>query len=210
VTDVAGTTRDTLEEFISINGIPLNIVDTAGIRNTEDVVEKIGVDKSLEAMKQADLILFVVDSSKKLDENDYQIMESIQDKQVIILQNKSDLKNVVTKEDILSHLDKPVVDISAKEQTGFEDFYKLLNDMFFHGHLSYNDEVYITNMRHKEALEQSLSSLQLVRKSIADGMPEDFYSIDLMAAYEQLGYIIGESVEDDLVDTIFREFCMGK
>jgi tRNA modification GTPase len=210
VTDIAGTTRDTLEEFISINGIPLNIVDTAGIRNTEDVVERIGVDKSLEAMKQADLILFVVDASKELDENDFQIMESIQDKQVIILQNKSDLKNVVTKEKILSHLDKPVVDISAKEQTGFEDFYKLLNDMFFHGHLSYNDEVYITNMRHKEALEQSSSSLQLVRKSIADGMPEDFYSIDLMAAYEQLGYIIGESVEDDLVDTIFREFCMGK
>ncbi|MGN0152852.1 MAG: tRNA uridine-5-carboxymethylaminomethyl(34) synthesis GTPase MnmE [Lachnospiraceae bacterium] len=210
VTDIAGTTRDTLEEFISINGIPLNIVDTAGIRNTEDVVEKIGVDKSLEAMQEADLILYIVDSSIPLDENDFQIMNQIQDKQVIILQNKSDLENVVTKEDIISHLDKPMIDISAKEKTGFEDFYKLLNDMFFHGSLSYNDEVYITNMRHKEALEQSLSSIQLVRQSIADGMPEDFYSIDLMAAYERLGYIIGESVEDDLVDTIFKEFCMGK
>lgn len=210
VTDIAGTTRDTLEEFISINGIPLNIVDTAGIRDTEDVVEKIGVDKSLEAMQDADLILYVVDSSVPLDENDSQIMEQIKDRQVIILQNKSDLKNVVTKEDILSYLDKPVIDISAKEKTGFEDFYKLLNDMFFHGHLSYNDEVYITNMRHKEALEEALSSIQMVRESIADGMPEDFYSIDLMAAYERLGYIIGESVEDDLVDTIFREFCMGK
>lgn len=210
VTDIAGTTRDTLEEFISINGIPLNIVDTAGIRNTEDVVEKIGVDKSLEAMQEADLILYIVDSSIPLDGNDFQIMSKIQEKQVIILQNKSDLKNVVTREEILSHLDKPIIDISAKKKTGFEDFYKLLNDMFFHGSLSYNDEVYITNMRHKEALEQALSSIQLVRQSIADGMPEDFYSIDLMAAYERLGYIIGESLEDDLVNTIFQKFCMGK
>ena len=210
VTDIAGTTRDTLEEFISINGIPLNIVDTAGIRDTEDIVEKIGVDKSIEAMQNADLILFVVDSSTPLDENDYQIMEQIQDRQVIILQNKSDLQQVVSKEDITSHLDKMIIDISAKEQTGFDTFYQELNDMFFHGNLSYNDEIYITNMRHKEALMEALSSIKMVRESIAAGMPEDFLSIDLMAAYERLGYIIGESVEDDLVETIFREFCMGK
>lgn len=210
VTDIAGTTRDTLEEFISINGIPLSIVDTAGIRDTEDIVEKIGVDKSLEAMQEADLILFVVDSSTTLDENDYQIMEQIQNRQVIILQNKSDLEQVVSKEEITSHLDKMIIDISAKEQTGFETFYQELNDMFFHGNLSYNDEIYITNMRHKEALMEALSSIKMVRESIAAGMPEDFLSIDLMAAYERLGYIIGESVEDDLVDTIFREFCMGK
>lgn len=210
VTDIAGTTRDTLEEFISINGIPLNIVDTAGIRDTEDIVEKIGVDKSIEAMQEADLILFVVDSSTPLDENDYQIMKQIQDKQVIILQNKSDLQQKVSKEDITSHLDKMIIDISAKEQTGFEEFYQELNDMFFHGNLSYNDEIYITNMRHKEALMEALSSIKMVRESIAADMPEDFLSIDLMAAYEKLGYIIGESVEDDLVDTIFREFCMGK
>lgn len=210
VTEIAGTTRDTLEEFISINGIPLNIVDTAGIRNTEDVVERIGVDKSLEAMQQADLILYIVDASVPLDKNDYEIMRQIQDKQVIILQNKSDLENVITKEDIVSHLDKTIIDISAKEQTGFEAFYGELNNMFFHGSLSYNDEIYITNVRHKEALEEALSSIKMVRKSIADRMPEDFYSIDLMTAYERLGYIIGESVEDDLVDTIFKEFCMGK
>lgn len=210
VTNIAGTTRDTLEEFISINGIPLNIMDTAGIRDTEDIVEKIGVDKSFEAMKKADLILFIIDSSTSLDVNDFQIMECIKDKQVIILKNKSDLINVVSRDDILSHLDKPIIDISAKEQTGFEEFYELLNDLFFHGHLSYNDEIFITNIRHKEALEEALSSIRLVRRSIADGMPEDFYSIDLMAAYERLGYIIGESVEDDLVDTIFKEFCMGK
>lgn len=210
VTDIAGTTRDTLEEFISINGIPLNIVDTAGIRNTEDIVEKIGVDKSIEAMNQADLILFIVDSSVPLDENDFQIMEAIKEKQVLILQNKSDLEKVVTTKEILSHLDKKIIDISAKKQTGFEEFYQELNNMFFDGHLSYNDEIYITNMRHKEALEGALSSIKMVRKSIVDGMPEDFYSIDLMAAYERLGYIIGESLEDDLVDTIFKEFCMGK
>lgn len=210
VTEIAGTTRDTLEEFISINGIPLNIVDTAGIRDTEDVVERIGVDKSLKAMQQADLILYIVDASVPLDKNDYEIMKQIQDKQVIILQNKSDLENVITKKDITSHLNKTIIDISAKEQTGFEAFYQELNNMFFHGNLSYNDEIYITNMRHKEALEEALSSIKMVRESIANGMPEDFYSIDLMTAYERLGYIIGESVEDDLVDTIFKEFCMGK
>ena len=210
VTDIAGTTRDTLEEFISINGIPLNIVDTAGIRDTEDIVEKIGVDKSIEAMEEADLILYIVDSSIPLDENDYQIMDKIRNRQVIILQNKSDLEMVVTKEEIKNHLDKMIIDISAKEKTGFDTFYQELNDMFFQGSLSYNDEIYITNVRHKNALEEALSAIVMVRQSIADGMPEDFLSIDLMAAYERLGYIIGESVEDDLVDTIFREFCMGK
>lgn len=210
VTDIAGTTRDTLEEYISINGIPLNIVDTAGIRETDDIVEKIGVDKSIEAMNQADLILFIVDSSIPLDENDFQIMESIKEKNVIILQNKSDLKNVVTKKEINKYLKKPLIDISAKEKTGFDEFYKELNDLFFHGHLSYNDEIYITNIRHKNALEEALTSIQFTRKSIEDGMPDDFYSIDLMTAYESLGYIIGEAVEDDLVNMIFKEFCMGK
>lgn len=210
VTEIAGTTRDTLEEFICIKGIPLNIVDTAGIHNTEDVVEKIGVDKSLAAIEEADLILYIVDSSIPLDKNDYQIMDKLQDRQVIVLQNKSDLKNVITQSDILKHLNKKIIPISAKEQTGFEELYEELKNMFFHGEVSYNDEICITSMRQKEALEQALASVQMVRKSIADGMPEDFYSIDLMAAYERLGYIIGEAVEDDLVDTIFREFCMGK
>lgn len=230
VTDIAGTTRDTLEEYISINGIPLNIVDTAGIRNTEDIVERIGVDKSLQAAENADLILYIVDSSVPLDKNDFQIMEKIKGRQAIILKNKSDLKSVLTSQDILGSWiscadgeNMPpqkdnagygklpeVIEISAKENTGFNEFYEQLNIMFFHGSLSYNDEVYITNMRHKDALSDALSSVSLVRKGIADGMPEDFYSIDLMAAYERLGFIIGESVEDDLVDTIFKDFCMGK
>lgn len=210
VTEIAGTTRDTLEEFVSIQGIPLNIIDTAGIRKTDDIVEKIGVDKSIEAMQQADLILYIVDSSKALDENDHAIMKQIADKNVIILRNKTDLPSVVTDEEIQNHLNKPVIAISAKDQTGFDTFYEALNEMFFQGRLSYNDEIYITNMRHKEALQEALESIHMVRDSIAAGMPEDFLTIDLMNAYERLGYIIGESVEDDLVDTIFKEFCMGK
>lgn len=210
VTDIAGTTRDTLEEFVSIEGIPLNIIDTAGIRQTDDIVEKIGVDKSMKAMEHADLILYIVDSSLPLDENDDQIMKQISDRNVIILKNKNDLTNVVTEEEILKKLNKPIVSISAKDQTGFDTFYQLLNEMFFHGRLTYNDEIYITNMRQKEALADALQSIHMVRESIDSGMPEDFLSIDLMAAYERLGYIIGESLEDDLVDTIFKEFCMGK
>ena len=210
VSDIAGTTRDVLEQYINLDGIGMNIIDTAGIRDTEDIVEKIGVDKSMKEMEDADLILFIVDSSIPLDENDKQIMSRIKDKQVIILQNKSDLSMVVAKEEINKYLDKPVILISAKENTGFEEFYDILNEMFFHGNLKFNDEIYITNIRHKNALMEALSSIKMAQQSIEDGMPEDFLSIDLMAAYEKLGYIIGESVEDDLVDTIFREFCMGK
>ena len=210
VTEIAGTTRDTLEEFVSIHGIPLNIIDTAGIRDTDDIVEKIGVDKSIEAMQQADLILYIVDSSKALDENDHAIIKQIADKNVIILRNKTDLPSQVSDEEIQSYLNKPVIAISAKDRTGFDAFYEVLNEMFFQGRLSYNDEIYITNIRHKEALQEALESIHMVRDSIAAGMPEDFLTIDLMNAYERLGYIIGESVEDDLVDTIFKEFCMGK
>lgn len=210
VTDVAGTTRDTLEEFISINGIPLNIIDTAGIRDTDDVVEKIGVDKSLSAMEQADLILYIIDSSVPLDDNDINIMENIKDRQVIILSNKSDLKNVINKSDIRNYLDSKIIEISAKEKSGFDELYEELNNLFFQGKLSYNDEIYITSARHKQALENALSSIDMAITSIDDGMPEDFYTIDLMSAYEQLGYIIGEAVDDDLVNTIFRDFCMGK
>lgn len=210
VTEIAGTTRDTLEEWISVSGIPLNVIDTAGIRQTEDVVEKIGVDKSFGEMEQADLILYIVDSSLPLDENDLRIMEAVQDKQVIILFNKTDLACSVEQKEILSRLNKPFLEISAKEQTGFEAFYALLKEMFFHGKLSYNDEWIVTNVRQQQALLDALASVDLVRNSIADGMPEDFYTIDLMEAYEALGRIIGEALEEDLVDTIFREFCMGK
>jgi tRNA modification GTPase len=210
VTEIAGTTRDTLEESMTIHGIPLHIIDTAGIRQTEDIVEKIGVDKAIHFAEDADLIIYVVDSSTHLDKNDEDIMSLIKDKKVIVLMNKSDLQTITGKEEILKYIQAPVIEISAKEETGLESFEKTLKEMFFAGNISYNDQLYITNIRHKTAITSALGSLRMVQKSIEDGMPEDFFSIDLMAAYEQLGTIIGEAVEEDLVNTIFSDFCMGK
>lgn len=210
VTDIAGTTRDTLEEFINIHGIPLNIVDTAGIRNTTDIVEKIGVDKAKNFAEDADLIIYVVDGSTALDDNDRDIVNLIRDKKVIVLINKIDLNTIVTKEEIRTLIDKPVAEISAKEEKGIDDFEQILKDMFFGGDISFNDEIYITNIRHKTAIADAMESLKLVLQSIEDGMPEDFFSIDLMNSYEQLGSIIGEAVGEDLIDTIFSDFCMGK
>lgn len=210
VTDIAGTTRDVLEEEINLNGIILNIIDTAGIRETEDVVEKIGVDKAKKYLSDADLVIYVVDTSTKLDENDFEIMELLKDSQSIILLNKSDLTALTTAEDIRAHVDKRIISISAKEQTGIDELAEAVSEMFFSGEVTFNDEVYITNIRHKTALQEALSSLHLVVQSIEDGMPEDFFSIDLMNAYEVLGTIVGEAVEDDLVNEIFSKFCMGK
>lgn len=210
VTDIAGTTRDVLEEQINLNGIILNLIDTAGIRETEDVVEKIGVEKAKKHLDEADLIIYVVDTSTALDENDFEIMELLQDRNAIVLLNKSDLAPVTTAEEIASHLDKKLIPISAKEQTGFEALEEEIKNMFFSGEVTFNDEVYITNIRHKTSLQEAASSLNLVLQSIENDMPEDFYSIDLMNAYEVLGTIIGESVEDDLVNEIFSKFCMGK
>lgn len=209
VTDIAGTTRDILEETISIDGIIFRILDTAGIRSTEDVVEKIGVDRAKNAVEEADLVLYVIDSSVPLDKNDESILRMIEGKNTIILLNKSDLVPVVTEKD-LSENKNQIVRTSMKEKDGIDLFLKTVKEMFFHGDIVYNDEVYITNARHKEALKDALDSLVQVQKSIEDHMPEDFYTIDLMNAYERLGLIIGESVEDDLVDEIFSKFCMGK
>lgn len=210
VTDIAGTTRDVLEEQINLNGVILNIIDTAGIRETEDVVEKIGVDKAKKYLSDADLVIYVVDASTKLDENDREIMELLKERQAIVLLNKSDLTALTTTKDIRAYVDKRIISISAKEQTGIEELSDTIKEMFFSGEVTFNDEVYITNIRHKTALQEALSSLHLVVQSISDGMPEDFYSIDLMNAYEELGSIIGEAVEDDLVNEIFSKFCMGK
>ncbi|MDO4943263.1 MAG: tRNA uridine-5-carboxymethylaminomethyl(34) synthesis GTPase MnmE [Lachnospiraceae bacterium] len=214
VTDIAGTTRDTLEESISIQGIPLNIIDTAGIRDTEDMIEKIGVDKAKEKTHSADLILYVVDMSRELDRNDANIMKMIEDKKVIVLLNKSDLDKKVDVDLLNKKMQEnknwKYVEISAKTHDGISDFYYILKDMFFEGNLSFNNEIYITNMRHKHALMDAETSLAMVEQSILDDMPEDFFSIDLMNAYESLGFIIGESLGEDLVNEIFSEFCMGK
>lgn len=213
VTDIAGTTRDVLEEQINLNGITLNIMDTAGIRSTEDVVEKIGVDKALSLVDKADFIIYVVDTSTALDENDEKIIDAIREKKAIILLNKSDLIQVTGEDEIkekLSGADHKMIAISAKENLGIDVLEETITEMFFHGTISFNDEVYITNIRHKNALIQAVESLKLVKQSVENGMPEDFYSIDLMNSYEELGTIIGEAVEDDLVNEIFSKFCMGK
>lgn len=210
VTEIAGTTRDTLEEHIYLQGISLNVVDTAGIRDTEDLVERIGVDRAKKAASGADLIIFVVDGSRALDDSDMDIMEFIQGRKSIVLLNKSDLEAVVEKEELETVSGRKVIPVSAKEEQGIEELEQEIKRMFYHGDLSFNDQVYITNVRHKEALEQALKSLLMVRESIDNGMPEDFYSIDLMNAYEQLGLITGEAVDDDLVNEIFARFCMGK
>ena len=210
VTEIAGTTRDTLEEHIYLQGISLNVVDTAGIRDTEDVVEKIGVDRAMKAARDADLIIYVVDGSCPLDENDEEILKFIKDRKAVVLLNKSDLTMEITADMLASRTAHRVIAISAKERVGIELLEDEIKTMFYHGEIDFNDEVTITNVRHKNALEQAYSSLEMVEQSIQNGMPEDFYSIDLMDAYEQLGLIIGEAVEDDLVHEIFSKFCMGK
>ena len=210
VTDIAGTTRDILEEYITLHGITLKIVDTAGIRETEDIVEKIGVDRAREMAQKADLILYVVDSSVPLDSNDEEIMSMLNGKKAIILYNKTDLKAAIEIDRLREKAGHPVIPISAKEETGITELEEKIKDMFFGGELSFNDEVYITNARHKVALEEADKSLDLVRNSILGGLPEDFFSIDLMHAYENLGKILGESVGEDLVNEIFSKFCTGK
>lgn len=236
VTSVAGTTRDVLEESIRLNGVGLNIIDTAGIRTTEDEVEKIGVDKARKYAGNADLIIYVVDASRGLDENDDEIMKLIHGKKVIVLLNKTDLEQVVSEEDVIKKMTSMsekdsnpseseseykmtqmsqnkkirMIKTSTKENTGIDEFEHAIKDMFFGGEIAVNDELYITNQRHKEALIEAYESMQLVLQSLEDDMPEDFYSIDLMSAYASLGRIIGEEVGDDLVNEIFSKFCMGK
>ena len=219
VTDIEGTTRDVLEEQIQIQGLNLNVIDTAGIRETEDKVEKIGVDKAKEYAEQADLIIYVVDASRELDENDIEIMKIIAGKKAVILLNKMDLNVLISKKNLEQQLQKeisgaceniPMIEISAKEEQGIRDFENLLKKMFLQGEISFNDEVYITNMRQKSALQDAYNSLKKVKESIEMGMPEDFYSIDLMDAYEALGSITGETIGEDLVNEIFSKFCMGK
>ncbi|WP_244331769.1 tRNA uridine-5-carboxymethylaminomethyl(34) synthesis GTPase MnmE [[Clostridium] hylemonae] len=224
VTEVAGTTRDILEEHINLQGISLNIIDTAGIRETDDIVEKIGVDKAKMYADEADLILYVIDASAPLDENDRQILKMIYGKPAIILLNKTDLDMIITKEKIKdvynasnpanNNISKSkeiqVIEVSAKNQNGIADFEEAVKNMFFEGNLSFNDEIYITNVRHKAALQDAGGSLQKVIDSIDMGMPEDFYSIDLLDAYKSLGDITGDTMGEDLINEIFSKFCMGK
>ena len=210
VTDIEGTTRDVLEEQINIGGITLNLIDTAGIRKTEDIVENIGVEKAKKIALNADLIIYVVDGSRPLDNNDTEIMELIKEKKVIVLLNKSDIGQIVSKNDLNCLSCYDIISISAKEETGLDKLEDSIKNLFFTGNITSNEEIYITNARHKSLLNEALNSLRLVSEGINDGVSEDFLTIDLMNAYEKLGLIIGEAVEDDLADQIFSKFCMGK
>lgn len=211
VTEIEGTTRDVIEEQINLQGITLNVVDTAGIRQTDDKVEKIGVDKAVDYVENADLVIYVADSSRNLDENDEKILDMIYDKKKIVLLNKSDLEPVVTREMIEEKAgDAPVIEVSAAEERGISELGDLIKDMFLKGDISFNEEIYITSARQKDALCRAVESMKKVIESIDNGMPEDFYSIDLMDAYEALGSITGEEVGDDLINEIFSRFCMGK
>ena len=220
VTDIAGTTRDVLEESISLNGIQLNIIDTAGIRFTEDAVEKIGVEKARKFAKEADLIVYVVDVSVPLDESDYDIIHMISDKKFVILLNKTDLPVLATEDMVRDEIKKRseknilpevrFIKTSMKENEGIDVFEETIKELFFNGEILLNDEVVITNMRHKEAVMDAYESMLQVKESLENNMPEDFYSIDLMSCYESLGRIIGEEIGEDLMNEIFSQFCMGK
>ena len=211
VTDIAGTTRDALEESLRIHDVTLNVIDTAGIRNTEDVIEKIGVDKAKEYAKEADLIVFVVDTSRPLDEDDYEILQIIRDKKVIALFNKQDLAVAADLKTLKEELGQiPVIETSIVENTGLDRFVSTVREMFYKKEINFNDQVYITNARQKSALAAAEDALTKAMDSINMGMSEDFFTIDMMEAYTQLGLLIGETVEDDLADEIFSRFCMGK
>lgn len=184
-------------------------MDTAGIRDTEDVVEKIGVSRAMEEAKKADLIIYVVDGSRELDENDYQIMDFIKERKSVVLLNKSDLEPVVSADEVEKRSGHKVIGISAKEETGIDLLEEEIKSLFYEGEIDFNDQVMITNVRHVKALKDAFEHVhggEQYRERHAGG----FYSIDLMDAYEKLGLIVGESVEDDLVNEIFSKFCMGK
>lgn len=210
VTNIAGTTRDILEETVHIGNIVLNLVDTAGIHDTEDIVEHLGVEKAKDYLSQADFIIYVVDTSVSVDESDLQIMELLSGKKGVILLNKSDLNNVFSKEELVNKIDWDCISFSSKTGEGLKKLEDYIINSFLDGNISYNDQIYLTSMRHREAVENAYLSLKQVMQTILDGMPEDLYIIDMMDAYQKLGLINGETASEDLVNKIFKEFCMGK
>ena len=210
VSDIEGTTRDIIREYIKLGDISLNIVDTAGIRNTEDYIEKIGVDKAKNIAINADFVLLVIDATKSLSEEDIELIDYIKDKKAIILLNKADSEMLLSIDDIKKYTDKKIILFSAKESIGLSELEEEIKLMFYRGDIDFNDQIYITNERHIEALEEAKESLDMVLSSIEEELPEDFYSIDMLNAYESLGSITGEAIDDDLANEIFSKFCMGK
>lgn len=210
VTDIAGTTRDVLQESVRLGGLMLNLIDTAGIHNTEDTVEKIGVDRAKQYIEQADFILFVVDGSEEWSDEDEQILPLIAQKKGIILLNKADLKAKVSELFLKDKLSWDAIAFSNETKQGLQQLEQYITDKFERGDLQFNDQICLTSIRHKNAVMQAVNALHRVEQSIKDGMPEDFFTIDLMEAYQQLGLINGDTATEDLVNKIFEEFCMGK
>ncbi|WP_026521418.1 tRNA uridine-5-carboxymethylaminomethyl(34) synthesis GTPase MnmE [Butyrivibrio sp. VCB2001] len=218
VTDIAGTTRDVIEETVRLDDIILNLIDTAGIRDTEDLIEKIGVDKAKEKVEEADLCLYIIDSTSEIDDEDKQISSLCADKKTIVILNKNDLTgDIKISKDILPMLfsgsdsvDFPVITTSLLNGEGIEELKRAITELFLDGEIAPKQEIYITNLRHKELLSKTVESLALVIDSIEKDLSEDFYTVDLTNAYVYLGEIIGEEIGDDLAEEIFSKFCMGK
>lgn len=209
VTDIPGTTRDVLEEMVNIGGLPVSLIDTAGIRATEDIVEKMGVERSKKYADEAELILTVIDSSSPLTQEDKEILQLSHGKKSIIILNKIDLEQVLTEKDFAQY-NCQVVNMSAKNDLGLEQLGNKIKEMFLNGHININSEAVISGERNKASLIKALSSLENALNTIDSFMPEDFISMDLSQAYEFLGEITGEAVEEDILDRIFSEFCLGK
>lgn len=231
VTHIEGTTRDILEEQIRLDEITLNLIDTAGIRNTADQVEQIGIERAIKQLEDADLVICVIDGEKPLDENDNRILSLLKGKKAFVLINKIDAPRIVTEEMVrerirsvnsciegVNNISDPanktesvcILPVSAKSTEGLDVLSDLIKKMFFGGNLSFNEEVYISNTRQLTCLKEAYESLRKVDEGIRGHMPEDFLSIDLMDAYTQLGMVTGETVGEDLVNEIFGRFCMGK
>ena len=211
VTDIAGTTRDVIEEFVNIKGIPLKIVDTAGIRETEDVVEKIGVEKSRESFSTADLVIMVLDASRKLSEEDMEILESLKNKKTIVLLNKMDLEPQIELEKIEEFINsEDIIKISALKHQGIEELQDKIEAMVYHGSVKNSSNLMITNSRHKDALFKAYESINDAISAIEQRMPYDFIEVDFKNIWDYLGYINGDTVREDLLDTIFANFCIGK
>lgn len=211
VTDIEGTTRDTIEEFVNINGIPLKLVDTAGIRETDNEVEKIGVVKSKKIANNADLIIAIFDSSKDLTEEDKEILDIIKDKKVIIVLNKIDLETKIDENnELLKNTSENIVKISALNETGIENIYEIINEMFNLNEINVDNETVITNLRHKNLISKAITNVKKARETLENGMPTDVIAIFIKDILEALSEITGEEVTENIINEIFARFCLGK
>ncbi|EZI12244.1 tRNA modification GTPase TrmE [Staphylococcus epidermidis VCU014] len=211
VTEVAGTTRDVLEEYVNVRGVPLRLVDTAGIRDTEDIVEKIGVERSRKALSEADLILFVLNNNEPLTEDDQTLFEVIKNEDVIVIINKTDLEQRLDVSELREMIgDMPLIQTSMLKQEGIDELEIQIKDLFFGGEVQNQDMTYVSNSRHISLLKQARQSIQDAIDAAESGIPMDMVQIDLTRTWEILGEIIGESASDELIDQLFSQFCLGK